>query len=84
MDIHWHFVRTDADGPSDEVATLCAAIEADSRTAPHAQTVRDLRSRLSERLRVAVGGKFSSGKSTLVNALLGRVVADVVHRPHPA
>jgi hypothetical protein len=56
------------------VATLCDEIVA--RVGPdaggQAQQVRD---RLSEPLRVAIAGRLKAGKSTLVNALIGRRVA---------
>src|SRR6185295_19363278 len=42
-----------------------------------ARKVRAIRSRLGQPLRVALGGGISAGKSTLVNALLGRRVAEV-------
>ncbi|HLL68742.1 MAG TPA: dynamin family protein [Micromonosporaceae bacterium] len=37
--------------------------------------VRDVRARLGEPLRVAIAGRLKAGKSTLVNALIGRRVA---------
>lgn len=40
-------------------------------------TLRAVRAKLGEPLRVAIAGSVSSGKSTLVNALLGRAVAPV-------
>jgi hypothetical protein len=62
-------------GPlSSRVADLCLEIgpRLDGRTATH---VRDVRRRLSEPLRVAIAGRLKAGKSTLVNALIGRRVA---------
>lgn len=62
-------------GPlSHRVATLCDEIVA--RVGPHAggQAVQ-VRDRLSEPLRVAIAGRLKAGKSTLVNALIGRRVA---------
>lgn len=62
-------------GPlSARVAALCdeiaAGVAADTR-----EQVRRLRRRLDEPLRVAVAGRLKAGKSTLVNALIGRRVA---------
>src|SRR5215218_11302031 len=64
-----------ASGPlSARVADLCA--EAGQRLAGRTQTqVEDVRRRLGEPLRVAIAGRLKSGKSTLVNALIGRRVA---------
>jgi hypothetical protein len=56
------------------VATLCD--EVTSRLGRAAQTqVFDVRRRLDEPLRVAIAGRLKAGKSTLVNALIGRRVA---------
>jgi hypothetical protein len=56
------------------VATLCDDIVA--RVGPEAGSqVRYVRDRLEEPLRVAVAGRLKAGKSTLVNALIGRRVA---------
>ena len=70
-------VRADdvAPGPlSSRVADLCA--EVGNRLGGGAQTqVVDVRRRLGEPLRVAIAGRLKSGKSTLVNALIGRRVA---------
>src|SRR5438067_13482953 len=64
-----------APGPlSSRVADLCA--EVGHRLGGAAQSqVYDVRRRLSEPLRVAIAGRLKSGKSTLVNALIGRRVA---------
>jgi hypothetical protein len=64
-----------AAGPlSARVADLCT--EAGQRLAGRTQTqVDDVRRRLGEPLRVAIAGRLKSGKSTLVNALIGRRVA---------
>jgi hypothetical protein len=56
------------------VASLCQ--EASRRfTAPWTDEVRAVEAALTEPLRVAVAGRVNSGKSTLVNAILGQVVA---------
>jgi hypothetical protein len=56
------------------VATLCDEVE--SRLGATARTqVLGVRRRLDEPLRVAVAGRLKAGKSTLVNALIGRRVA---------
>jgi dynamin family protein len=62
-------------GPlSARVATLCD--ETGPRLGPAAQArVLDVRRRLDEPLRVAIAGRLKAGKSTLVNALIGRRVA---------
>jgi hypothetical protein len=62
-------------GPlSTSVATLCDEIAA--RTGPEAGgQLRQIRDRLGEPLRVAIAGRLKAGKSTLVNALIGRRVA---------
>ncbi|GAA4467524.1 dynamin family protein [Phytohabitans houttuyneae] len=62
-------------GPlSARVAALCD--EAGPRVGPAAQTqVLGVRRRLDEPLRVAIAGRLKAGKSTLVNALIGRRVA---------
>jgi len=64
-----------ASGPlSARVADLCA--EAGQRLVGRTQgQVEDVRRRLGEPLRVAIAGRLKSGKSTLVNALIGRRVA---------
>ena len=62
-------------GPlSSRVADLCQ--EVGNRLGDPARTqVLDVRRRLGEPLRVAIAGRLKSGKSTLVNALIGRRVA---------
>jgi len=62
-------------GPlSSRVATLCDEIVA--RVGPDAAgQVRQISDRLGEPLRVAIAGRLKAGKSTLVNALIGRRVA---------
>ncbi|GFJ84358.1 isoniazid inducible gene protein IniC [Phytohabitans houttuyneae] len=56
------------------MAALCD--EAGPRVGPAAQTqVLGVRRRLDEPLRVAIAGRLKAGKSTLVNALIGRRVA---------
>ena len=62
-------------GPlSTRVATLCDEIVA--QVGPEAGgQVRQISDRLSEPLRVAIAGRLKAGKSTLVNALIGRRVA---------
>jgi hypothetical protein len=62
-------------GPlSTRVATLCDEIVA--VVAPEvADQVRHIGARLGEPLRVAIAGRLKAGKSTLVNALIGRRVA---------
>jgi hypothetical protein len=52
----------------DEV--LGSAAEGDARSA-----IEGVRERLLEPLRISIGGRIKAGKSTLVNALLGRQVA---------
>jgi energy-coupling factor transporter ATP-binding protein EcfA2 len=62
-------------GPlSSRVADLCAEVGNRLGGAAQAQ-VQDVRRRLGEPLRVAIAGRLKSGKSTLVNALIGRRVA---------
>ena len=62
-------------GPlSASVATLCDDIA--GRTGPEAGgQLRQISDRLAEPLRVAIAGRLKAGKSTLVNALIGRRVA---------
>jgi Dynamin family len=62
-------------GPlSARVAALCD--DAGPKVGPAAQTqVLGVRRRLDEPLRVAIAGRLKAGKSTLVNALIGRRVA---------
>ena len=66
---------SDSDGSLlDAARALVAAAAADLR--PDAAPVLDeLRATLGRELRIAVAGRVSAGKSTLVNALLGRRVA---------
>src|SRR3954471_10152315 len=62
-------------GPlSATVATLCDHVRAELGTDP-AHQVTQIRRRLDEPLRVAIAGRLKAGKSTLVNALIGRRVA---------
>ena len=62
-------------GPlSTSLATLCERLTAE--IGPDAgQQVAQIRDRLGEPLRVAIAGRLKAGKSTLVNALIGRRVA---------
>jgi Dynamin family len=64
-----------APGPlSARVAGLCQ--EVGGRVSGRTQAeVLDVRRRLSEPLRIAIAGRLKAGKSTLVNALIGRRVA---------
>jgi len=62
-------------GPlSATVATLCDQVRDELGPDP-AQQVGQIRRRLDEPLRVAIAGRLKAGKSTLVNALIGRRVA---------
>ena len=62
-------------GPlSATVATLCDQLRGELGQDP-AQQVGQIRDRLGEPLRVAIAGRLKAGKSTLVNALIGRRVA---------
>ncbi|TML31154.1 MAG: hypothetical protein E6G35_05050, partial [Actinobacteria bacterium] len=64
-----------APGPlSARVAGLCQEV-GHRLGGPTQAQVFDVRRRLSEPLRVAIAGRLKSGKSTLVNALIGRRVA---------
>src|SRR5215471_8727939 len=64
-----------APGPlSARVAGLCQEV-GHRLGGPTQGQVFDVRRRLSEPLRVAIAGRLKSGKSTLVNALIGRRVA---------
>lgn len=56
------------------VATLCDEV-LPHVGAPAGEQVRRVRARLEEPLRVAIAGRLKAGKSTLVNALIGRRVA---------
>src|SRR3989440_2237981 len=59
---------------SARVADLCQEV-GHRLGGPTQGQVFDVRRRLSEPLRVAIAGRVKSGKSTLVNALIGRRVA---------
>jgi hypothetical protein len=62
-------------GPlSATVATLCDQVRAELGPGP-AHQVGQIHDRLGEPLRVAIAGRLKAGKSTLVNALIGRRVA---------
>jgi hypothetical protein len=62
-------------GPlSDRLATLCHEIVTEFGSHAGGQ-VRQIGNRLHEPLRVAIAGRLKAGKSTLVNALIGRRVA---------
>ncbi|WP_221320373.1 dynamin family protein [Actinoplanes sp. L3-i22] len=62
-------------GPlSTRLATLCHEIVTDFDSDAGGQ-VRQIGNRLHEPLRVAIAGRLKAGKSTLVNALIGRRVA---------
>src|SRR5256884_6955141 len=64
-----------APGPlGSRVADLCQEVGHRLGGAAQAQ-VHDVRRRLGEPLRVAIAGRLKAGKSTLVNALIGRRVA---------
>jgi predicted GTPase len=64
-----------APGPlSARVADLCQEVGHRLGGATQGQ-VLDVRRRLDEPLRVAIAGRLKAGKSTLVNALIGRRVA---------
>ncbi|MGW2545529.1 GTPase [Kitasatospora sp. NPDC001574] len=58
------------------VGEFCADLAAGLPPGPAVGAVRAVRERLDERtLQIAVGGRMNAGKSTLVNALLGRRLA---------
>jgi len=64
-------------GLCDQVAELCSQIEQRIAASPGAaQAVARIRADLRAPLRIAVAGRVSAGKSTLVNALLGRRIAE--------
>ena len=54
---------------------LLAGQSGDAPAAPVAAALTEIRSRLAEPLRVAIGGRLKAGKSTLVNALVGERIA---------
>lgn len=60
---------------SARVARLCADAESRLAPGPARDDVAAVRQELAEPLRVAVAGRVSSGKSTLVNALLNQDIA---------
>lgn len=64
-------------GPADLLRRLCEATSARLAGAELRERVTRVRADLDAPLRVAVAGAVSSGKSTLVNALLGLPVAPV-------
>ncbi len=58
------------------VSEFCAELEGRLPPGPAFEAVRTVHRRLAEpALRIAVGGRMNAGKSTLVNALLGRRLA---------
>lgn len=58
------------------VASLAAALSSVETYDPEVQTALDnINARLTDPLRIVVAGRVSSGKSTLINALLGHRVA---------
>jgi hypothetical protein len=62
-------------GPlSTRVSTLCGEV-APRLSGPAQAAVADVQRRLGEALRVAIAGRLKAGKSTLVNSLIGRRVA---------
>jgi predicted Ser/Thr protein kinase len=66
-------------GLRDRVRRLCDDILRrlqEDDDAPRRQLVAAVRRELDEPLRIAVAGRVSAGKSTLVNALLGRRIAE--------
>lgn len=64
-----------AEACSARVGRLCAETEARLPPGPAREEVAIARDGLAEPLRVAVAGRVSSGKSTLVNALLNQDIA---------
>ncbi|MEV7009014.1 dynamin family protein [Streptosporangium sp. NPDC051022] len=64
-------------GPADLLRRLCETTSAKLAGAELRERVAQVRADLDAPLRVAVAGAVSSGKSTLVNALLGLPVAPV-------
>jgi hypothetical protein len=58
------------------VARLCSRVVQRHVEGPLVEVARRVRERLEDgRLRIAVGGRIKAGKSTLVNALIGRRIA---------
>lgn len=66
----------DKTSPAERLAELCATT-LESATGEVADSLASIARRLTEPLRVVVAGGVSSGKSTLVNALIGHRVAAV-------
>ncbi len=62
---------------SDAIETLAQADQGDTKTANAYGAALDLRTLLSRPMKVAIGGEFSSGKSTFVKMLLGQHVVDM-------
>lgn len=62
----------------------CEALAHDGRVRSESATLRDIAVQASEPLRVAVLGAVSVGKSALVNALLGKKIAQVAHEESTA
>jgi predicted GTPase len=62
-------------GLAGRVASLCEEVRPGLADERLQQAVQSVEANLLEPLRVAVAGRVSSGKSTLVNALLGRRIA---------
>jgi GTP-binding protein EngB required for normal cell division len=60
---------------SGRVAAVCEEVAAAAREPAFRQEVEHIKDSVLEPVRVAIVGRVSSGKSTLVNALLGRRVA---------
>ena len=61
--------------PRERVAQVCGEALGRLDPGPARDKVVEVKNRLGEPLRVAVAGRVKAGKSTLVNALLGRRVA---------
>ncbi|WP_187414473.1 dynamin family protein [Nonomuraea sp. PA05] len=71
-----NLLRDDDLGPlSQRLLGLCDRLLGSLTQPDQRATVTGVRDRLCEPLRVAIGGREKAGKSTLVNALLGRRVA---------
>jgi hypothetical protein len=58
-----------------EVAELVASLQDATEGTPARGEVDEIADRLSEPLRIAIAGKAKAGKSTLLNALVGEVLA---------